>query len=85
MSTVGASESAAVGCNWNFAPVVDLLLTGEIPLCRQRAFNDSPEDTIRYAKAFMRGAKGKGFATCCKHFPGDGTEEERSASAYGYQ
>ena len=75
MSCVGASESAAVGCNWNFAPVVDLLFNWRNTIVQTRAFNDSPEDTIRYAKAFMRGAKEKGFATCCKHFPGDGTEE----------
>lgn len=75
MSCVGAKEAKAVGCNWNFAPVVDLLYNWRNTIVQTRAFNDSPEDTIRYAKAFMKGAKEHGFATCCKHFPGDGMEE----------
>ena len=40
-----------------------------------RAFNDNPEDVIRYAKAFFKGMKTQNIATCMKHFPGDGTEE----------
>lgn len=75
MSCVGASEAAAVGCNWNFAPVVDLLFNWRNTIVQTRAFNDSTEDTIRYARAFMRGTGEKGLVTCCKHFPGDGTEE----------
>ena len=38
MSCVGASESAAVGCNWNFAPVVDLLFNWRNTIVQTRAF-----------------------------------------------
>lgn len=72
---VGAAEAAAIGCNWNFAPVVDLLYNWRNTIVQTRAFNNSPEDTIRYAKAFYRGTKTQDIATCSKHFPGDGTEE----------
>lgn len=72
---IGAREAAAIGCNWNFAPVVDLTYNWRNTIVQTRAFNNSPEDTIRYATAFFKGTREIGLATCCKHFPGDGTEE----------
>ena len=72
---IGAAEGAAVGCNWNFAPIVDLLYNWRNTIVQTRAFNNSPEDTIRYAKAFFKGTRTENMATCMKHFPGDGTEE----------
>lgn len=75
MAEISAREAAAVGCNWNFAPVVDLLYNWRNTIVQLRAFNDSPEDVIRYAKAFFKGMKTQNIATCMKHFPGDGTEE----------
>ncbi len=75
MARIGAEESAAVGCNWNFAPIVDLTYNWRNTIVQLRAFNDNPDDVIRYAKAFFKGVKTQNFATCMKHFPGDGTEE----------
>lgn len=72
---VGAREAKAIGCNWNFAPVVDLLYNWRNTIVQTRSFNDSPEDTVRYARAFHRATRDIGLATCAKHFPGDGTEE----------
>lgn len=72
---MGCKEAAAIGCNWNFAPVIDLLYNWRNTIVQIRSFNDSPEDTIRYAKAFQKGCADAGMATCMKHFPGDGTEE----------
>ena len=75
MAEISAREAAAVGCNWNFAPVVDLLYNWRNTIVQLRAFNDSPDDVIRYAKSFFKGMKTQNIATCMKHFPGDGTEE----------
>ena len=75
MATISAREAAAVGCNWNFAPIVDLTYNWRNTIVQLRAFNDNPEDVIRYAKAFFKGMKTQNIATCMKHFPGDGTEE----------
>ncbi|MCD7907598.1 MAG: glycosyl hydrolase [Clostridium sp.] len=75
MAAISARESEAVGCNWNFAPVVDLTYNWRNTIVQLRAFNDSPEDVIRYGKAFFKGMRTRNFATCMKHFPGDGTEE----------
>ena len=75
MAEVAAREAAAIGCNWNFAPVVDLPYNWRNTIIQLRAFNDNPEDVIRYSKAFFKGMKTQNMATCMKHFPGDGTEE----------
>lgn len=75
VAKIGALESTAIGCNWNFAPIVDLLYNWRNTIVQLRAFNNSPDDTIRYAKAFHKGTRTQNIATCCKHFPGDGTEE----------
>lgn len=72
---VGAAEGCAVGCNWNFAPIVDLTYNWRNTIVQLRAFNDNPDDVIRFAKAFFKGTKTQNMATCMKHFPGDGTEE----------
>jgi len=75
MACIAAREAAAVGCNWNFAPVVDLTSNWRNTIVQLRAFNDNPDDVIRYSKAFFEGMKTQNIATCMKHFPGDGTEE----------
>ena len=75
MAEISAREAAAVGCNWNFAPIVDLLYNWRNTIVQLRAYNDNPDDVIRYAKAFFKGMKTQNIATCMKHFPGDGTEE----------
>ena len=75
MAEISAREAAAVGCNWNFAPVVDLTYNWRNTIVQLRAFNDEPDDVIRYSKAFFKGMKTQNIATCMKHFPGDGTEE----------
>lgn len=75
VAEVSAREAAAVGCNWNFAPIVDLTYNWRNTIVQLRAFNNDPDDVIRYAKSFFKGMKTQNIATCMKHFPGDGTEE----------
>ncbi|MBQ0000738.1 MAG: glycosyl hydrolase, partial [Clostridiales bacterium] len=72
---VGATEAMAIGSNWNFAPVVDLLYNWRNSIVQTRSFCDDPDETIAYAKSFFKGTEECQMATCCKHFPGDGTEE----------
>lgn len=75
MASVAAAEAEAVGCNWNFAPVVDLPFNWRNTIVNLRAFNENPDDVIRFSKVFFKAMREKNFATCIKHFPGDGTEE----------
>ena len=72
---VGGIEAMAIGSNWNFAPIVDLLYNWRNTIVQLRSFNHDVEETIRYAKAFFRGERECDVATCIKHFPGDGLEE----------
>lgn len=72
---VGGLEAMAIGSNWNFAPIVDLLYNWRNSIVQTRSFCDDPDETIAYAKAFFKGTEECEMVTCCKHFPGDGTEE----------
>ena len=72
---IGGLEAMAIGSNWNFAPVVDLLYNWRNTIVQLRSFNHDVDSTVAYAKAFFRGERESGMATCFKHFPGDGLEE----------
>ena len=75
MAKAAGKEAVSVGCNWNFAPVVDLLYNWRNTIVQIRGFSDSPEEVIRYSKSFFKGIRENEIVTCIKHFPGDGTEE----------
>ena len=72
---VGGTEAMAIGSNWNFAPIVDLLYNWRNTIVQLRSFNHDVDKTIEYAKAFFKGERECDVATCMKHFPGDGLEE----------
>lgn len=72
---VGGTEAMAIGSNWNFAPIVDLLKNWRNTIVQTRSFCADPDRTVELAKAFIKGTEECGMATTIKHFPGDGTEE----------
>lgn len=72
---IGSKEAAAIGCNWNFSPIVDLTINWRNTVVQTRAYNDNPDDVIRYSRAYLKGTEEENLITCIKHFPGDGTEE----------
>ncbi len=72
-----AAELAAVGVNWNFAPVADVNVP-ENPVIGARAFGDDPELVARHVAAFVRGTQSRGVAACAKHFPGHGSTHQDS-------
>jgi beta-N-acetylhexosaminidase len=77
---VGASigaELAAVGVNWNFAPVADVNVPAN-PVIGTRAFGDDAGLVARHVAAWVRGLQGAGVAACAKHFPGHGSTEQDS-------
>ena len=75
MGRVGGVESAAVGCNWAYAPVVDIQYNWRNTVVATRCFGDNPENVIDYARAYVRGVRESGIAATLKHFPGDGVDE----------
>ena len=70
-----AAEARAIGVNWTFAPITDVVLNWRNTIVNNRAFGNDPDEIIADAIAYMEGAHRHGLACCCKHFPGDGVEE----------
>ena len=75
MAKVGGTEAAAVGCNWTFAPVCDVVSNWRNTIVNTRAFGDDPDRIIELSKAYMEEMEKLGIACAAKHFPGDGSEE----------
>ena len=67
-----AMELRAVGCNLNFAPMLDLHVNSESPVTKDRSFGSNPHFVARMGAAFDRGLQSGGVLSCAKHFPGHG-------------
>lgn len=75
MGRVSGVEAAAIGCNWSFAPVVDILYNWRNPIISTRAFSNDPDTVLACGLAYMKGIMESGIAPAAKHFPGDGVDE----------
>ena len=73
-------EMAAVGINFDFAPVADLNVNPSSPAigAMQRSFGANPNLTAAHVIAFGEGLIQAGVAPCLKHFPGHGSAREDS-------
>jgi beta-N-acetylhexosaminidase len=67
-----AVELRAVGCNLNFAPMLDLHVNQDSPVTKDRSFGADPRQVARMGVAFDRGLRAGGVLSCAKHFPGHG-------------
>jgi beta-N-acetylhexosaminidase len=67
-----AVELRAVGCNVNFAPMLDLHVNPQSPVTTDRSFGGDPQLVARMGVAFDRGLRSAGVLSCAKHFPGHG-------------
>lgn len=75
LGKVSCSEAQAVGCNYAFAPVVDIDMNYHNPITNVRTYGTDKEMVKACGLAYMRGAKECGSAVSIKHFPGDGVDE----------
>lgn len=75
LGIVAGREGSAVGCNWAFAPIVDIDMNFRNPITNVRTFGSDIDRIIKMAKSFMKGITENGVAPCIKHFPGDGVDE----------
>ncbi len=75
LGSIAAQEGKACGCNWAFAPVVDIDNNWRNPITNVRTYGRDPDMVRRCALAFQRGVQEKGMAVAAKHFPGDGCDE----------
>ncbi len=67
-----ARELRSVGCNLDFAPMLDLHLHPDSPVTLGRSFGSDPEKVSRLGLAFARALAKEGVLACAKHFPGHG-------------
>lgn len=67
-----ARELAALGITMNFSPVADVHTRPDNPVIGNRAFAETPERVVRFARAWAEGLTRGGVLTCAKHFPGHG-------------
>ena len=67
-----AVELRAVGCNLNFAPMLDLHVNRDSPVTKNRSFGADPNRVARMGVAFDRGLRAGRVLSCAKHFPGHG-------------
>ena len=75
LGKVCCSEGQAVGCNYAFAPVVDIDLSYHNPITNIRTYGSDTERVIECGVNYIKGAKECGSAVAVKHFPGDGVDE----------
>ncbi|MCC6801910.1 MAG: beta-N-acetylhexosaminidase [Anaerolineae bacterium] len=67
-----ARELLAVGCNLNFAPVLDLNSNPDNLAVGIRSFGDRPLDVAAMGCALIDGIQAEGVIATGKHFPGHG-------------
>jgi beta-N-acetylhexosaminidase len=65
-------EARALGFNTDFAPVFDLGFEASRSVLTSRTASADPQQTIAYAREFLRGLKAAKVLGCGKHFPGLG-------------
>jgi beta-N-acetylhexosaminidase len=75
MGRVAGVETAAIGCNWAFAPIVDIHYNWRNTVVATRSFGNTPDVVIERAKAYVDGISESRTACAIKHFPGDGVDE----------
>lgn len=75
LGKVSCGEGAAVGCNWSFAPVVDIDMNYHNPITNIRTYGDNPDKVLENGLQYMKAAKECNVAVSIKHFPGDGVDE----------
>ncbi|MBM7825038.1 beta-N-acetylhexosaminidase [Arcanobacterium pluranimalium] len=87
MGRVSGIEASAIGCNWSFAPIVDIMRNWRNPIISNRSFGADPDLVLEMSRAYMKGIMESGILPAAKHFPGDGIDERDqhlSASVNSY-
>ncbi len=72
LGAVCGGDLAALGINWNLAPVADVNVNPKNPVIGVRSYGEDPQFVADCASAFARGLSGVGVMATAKHFPGHG-------------
>jgi beta-N-acetylhexosaminidase len=78
LGAVVGRELAAVGIDWDFAPVLDVDTNPQNPVIGARSLGAEPARVAELGVAFARGLEDAGVAACAKHFPGHGDTRQDS-------
>ena len=70
MGDVAGAECQAIGCNWAFAPIVDISYNWRNTVISTRAFGNNPDVVIERAKEYFDGISAHNMVCAMKHFPG---------------
>jgi len=73
-----SQELNYMGCNMNFAPVMDVNTNENNPIIGIRAFGSNSEKVMEYAAVFYKTFIQNSIIPVVKHFPGHGPTEEDS-------
>lgn len=75
LGRISGVEATAIGCNWSFAPIVDIYRNWRNPIISNRSFGADPDLVLDMGLAYMKGFQESGAVCGAKHFPGDGIDE----------
>lgn len=75
LGKISCSEGHAVGCNWAFAPVVDIDRNWRNPITNVRTYGSDADFVLECGRQYMKAAKEEKVLVAIKHFPGDGCDE----------
>lgn len=75
LGVICGKEANVVGCNWAFAPIVDIDMNFRNPITNVRTFGSNEDRVLDMAKEYMKGINENGVIAAIKHFPGDGVDE----------
>lgn len=75
LGKISCREGHAVGCNWAFAPVVDIDNNWRNPITNVRTYGHDPQMVLACAEEYMKAAHEEHTLVAVKHFPGDGMDE----------
>jgi len=67
-----AAFARATGIDFNFGPVVDMVMNRLNPMVNIRSLGSSREQLLRLAAAMIKGYQDNGMITSAKHYPGAG-------------
>lgn len=73
-AAVSAREGAEAGCNWSYAPIVDINYNFMSPVTCTRTYGSDPDTVIAMGTASLKGFHDNGMAVAVKNFPGDGMD-----------
>lgn len=82
MGRVSGVEATAIGCNWAFAPIVDINRNWRNPIISRRSFGSDVNMVLEYSLEYMRGLQECNIFAAAKHFPGDGIDERDQHLSY---